>query len=53
MLKIQFGSQYAPSTKKIIFWSIEFFDKKFYMYIFIVYVRSSSFKKNQYFLWTM
>ena len=46
---IQLPGAYAPSTKKSYFEMSKNLDKKFYMYISIIYVRSSSFTKNQYF----
>jgi hypothetical protein len=50
---IRLPGAYAPSTKKSYFEMSKNFNKKFYMYIFIIYVRSSSFTKNQYFLWSI
>jgi hypothetical protein len=50
---IRLPGAYAPSTKKLYFEMSKNLDKKFYMYIFIIYVRSSSFTKNQYFVWSI
>jgi hypothetical protein len=44
---------YAPSTKKIYFEMSKKFDKKLYIYITIIYVCSSGFEKNRYFLWSI
>jgi hypothetical protein len=38
---------YASSIKKLYFKMLKFFEKKFYMYNFIIYLRSSSFTRNQ------
>jgi hypothetical protein len=47
---IQLTGAYAPSTQKLYFEMSKFFDKKLYMDISIIYLRSSSFARNQYFL---
>jgi hypothetical protein len=50
---IRLPGAYTPSTKKTYFKMSKNLDKKFYMYISIMYVHSLSFTKNQYFLWSM
>ena len=50
---IRLPGAYAPSTKKSYFEMSKNLDKKFYMCISIIYVRSSSFTKNQYFVWSI
>jgi hypothetical protein len=50
---IRLPGAYAPYTKELYFEMLKKIDKKLYMYISRIYVRLSSFARNQYFVWSM